>query len=103
MSNYLRHVVMFSFKDDAAPAQIDAVVQMFRELPSKISSIHAFEWGTNISRDNATRGFEHCFIVTFLSEQDRDDYLPHPEHQRFVKFIQPYIKDVLVHDFWAAV
>lgn len=103
MAQYLRHVVLFSFLEDASPAQVDSVVRMFCELPLKINIIHSFEWGKNISQENATHGFEYCFIVTFLTEQDRDIYLPHPEHQRFVKYVQPYIKDVLVHDFWASV
>ena len=45
----LRHVVLFKFKDDVQPAQVQEVVDAFRALPKQIDGIEGFEWGTNIS------------------------------------------------------
>src|SRR5262245_60788891 len=63
----LRHVVFFKFKDTATPAQIKQVEDAFRALPSRISVIKEFEWGTNVSPENLNQGFTHCFFLTFSS------------------------------------
>lgn len=97
----LRHVVLFKFKPDATPEQIQEVVRAFQALPDKIDVIHDFEWGTDVSVENLQDGFTHCFIVTFKSESDRDAYLPHPAHKEFVALLRPHLDKALVVDFWA--
>jgi len=96
----LRHVVLFSFKESAAPADIEHIEEAFRALPSKIDAIRDFEWGTNVSPENKARGFTHCFFLTFLTEADRDAYLPHPAHKAFGKVLGPHVENVLVIDYW---
>ena len=101
-SRVLRHVVLFSFKPEAMPEQIRQVEEAFRALPGKIDAIHDFEWGTNASIENIAHGFTHCFLVTFLSEEDRAVYLPHPAHKAFGQVLTPIKENVLVIDYWAA-
>lgn len=98
----LRHVVLFKFKAEVTPAQVQEVVDAFRALPSKIDAIHSFEWGTDVSVENKAAGFTHGFLVTFRDEKGRDVYLPHPAHQEFVKLVGPRIENVLVFDYWSA-
>ena len=95
----VRHVVMFKFKDTATPEQIKAVEEGFRALPSKIPSVKEFEWGTNISAENKSEGFTHCFFLTFADEAGRDAYLPNPAHQEFAKSLGPVLDKVLVFDY----
>lgn len=97
----LRHVVLFNFTEATPPDTIEIIEQAFAALPDKIDEIHAFEWGTNNSPEGLDKGHTHCFLVTFLSEEDRDAYLPHPAHQEFVALVGPYIEDVTVVDYWA--
>ncbi len=99
-SQVLRHVVMFQFKDSATPADIRSVENAFAALPSKIPTIHDFEWGTDVSPEGLADGFTHCFTLTFLSEADRAVYLPHPEHKRFGTILGPHIDKVIVLDYW---
>lgn len=96
----LRHVVMFKFKETATQEDIEKVEKAFIALPGKISAIRDFEWGTNNSPENLNKGFTHCFLLTFNSEEDRSIYLPHPDHQNFGKGIGDYIQDVIVVDYW---
>ncbi|MEM1359336.1 MAG: Dabb family protein [Bacteroidota bacterium] len=96
----LRHVVLFSFKEDSYPAGVAEVEAAFRALPSQISAIHGFEWGTNNSPEGINKGFTHCYFLTFKSEADRDTYLPHPAHKRFGEIVGPHLADVLVVDYW---
>ncbi len=97
----LRHVVLFNFKDEAAAEQVEAVVTAFGHLPDKIDVIQDYEWGMNNSPEGLSKGYTHCFLVSFKSEEDRDAYLPHPEHQAFVQVLKPVLEDVLVIDYWA--
>ena len=97
----LRHVVLFSFKEGSTAAQIKTVTDAFGALPKKISQIKAFEWGTNNSPENLNQGFTHCFFVSFVSEEDRAIYLPHPAHMAFVEVLKPILDKVLVVDYWA--
>jgi hypothetical protein len=96
----LRHVVCFKFKKNATPAQIERVVREFAALEKKIPLIQGFEMGTNNSPEKLNKGFTHCFVVTFGSEKDRNDYLPHPEHRKFVLVLKPILDDVFVFDYW---
>ena len=96
----LRHVVAFKFKDTATPEKIKEVEKGFRALKDKISVVVSIEAGTNISKENFDKGFTHGFIVTFKSEKDRDAYLVHAEHKKFVDLALPSVADVFVLDFW---
>jgi hypothetical protein len=97
----LRHIVLFAFKDNASPQQIGEIEAAFGALPGQIEAIHDFEWGLDVSVENLSQGYSHCFVVTFLSAADRDSYLPHPAHQTFVARLQPHLAKALVFDYWS--
>ena len=97
----LRHVVLFGFKDGTTNQQIKNIENTFCALPSKIDAIYDFEWGTDVSVENRSEGFTHCFVVTFLSEVDRGKYIPHPAHKEFGSMVGPHLDKVLVVDYWA--
>ncbi len=96
----LRHVVLFKFKDGTTREQIQEVVDAFRALKTKIDAIQDFEYGTDVSVENKSEGFTHCFFVTFRDEQGRDAYLPHPAHKAFGALVRPRLDKVLVVDYW---
>ena len=96
----LRHVVLFKFKEEATPADINKVEKAFTALPSKIKEIKDYEWGLNNSPEGLEKGFTHCFFLTFDSEEGRAIYLPHPAHKAFGEVLTPYLDDVLVLDYW---
>jgi hypothetical protein len=100
-SRVLRHVVMFKFKDGTTSQQIKEIEDAFRTLPGKIDAICNFEWGTDVSVENRHQGLTHCFLVTFRSEADRAEYIPHPAHKEFGKILSPHLDKVLVVDYWA--
>ena len=97
----LRHVVLFKFKNEAPPEAIKEIEDSFIGLPSKIKTIKSFEWGLNNSTEGLDKGLSHCFFVTFDSEKDRDEYLPHPAHLEFVAVLKPHLEDAVVVDYWA--
>ena len=97
----LRHVVLFSFKEESYPEGVRQVEEAFAALPGKIPEIHDYEWGTNNSPEELNQGLTHAFFVTFKSEADRAVYLPHPDHLAFVEVLKPHLQDVTVVDYWA--
>jgi Stress responsive A/B Barrel Domain len=96
----LRHVVLFKFKQDSKPEDIKKVVDAFAALPKQIPTIVDFEWGTDVSPEKRSEGFTHCFLVTFRTAEDRDAYLPHPAHKKFVELVGPHLDKPLVVDYW---
>lgn len=98
----LRHVVLFKFKDTSTAEQVKSVEDAFRRLKAEIKEVHDFEWGTDVSVEDLSQGFTHCFFVTFKSQEDLKTYLPHPTHQAFVELLKPHLDKVLVVDYWAS-
>jgi hypothetical protein len=95
----IRHVVMFKFKADAPAEKIREIEQAFAALADKIDEVADLEWGTDNSPEGLSRGFSHCFLVTFDSAADRDAYLPHPAHKEFVTLLRPHLEEALVLDY----
>lgn len=96
----LRHVVLFGWTAKADSAAIDKVVRAFKKLPDQIKTIKKFEWGENNSPEKLNNGLTHCFLLTFSSEKDRDDYLFHPAHTAFTKLLPGLLEKVTVVDYW---
>lgn len=96
----LYHVVSFKFKEGAKPEDIKKVEDAFAALPGKIKQIDSLSWGTNVSPEKLNKGFTHCWVLTFKSDKDRDEYLVHPDHKEFGKSLGGVLGDVFVIDFW---
>ena len=98
----LRHVVMYKFKDDLKPGEVQQVVDAFAGLPRKIDTIIGFEHGTNVSAEGKSEGFTHVFVVTFRDEKGRDAYLVHPAHADYVNVVKGRREELGVFDYWTA-
>lgn len=98
----LRHVVMYKFKAEASPAQVQEVIDAFAGLPKKIDAILDFEHGKNVSQEGKSEGLTHCFVVTFRDEQGLAAYLAHPAHDAYVAVVRDKREKVVVFDYWAA-
>ena len=97
----LRHVVLFGWESGADSVAINRIVTAFRALPGKIKTIKRFEWGVNNSPENLNQDLTYCFLVTFTSEKDRNDYLVNPDHKAFTQLLPGIMKKVMVFDYWA--
>jgi len=95
----VQHVVALKFKPDADPAKVKNIEQEFAALKQKIDVVQKLEWGTNVSQEGHTKGYTHCWILSFKSEADRDAYIEHPAHQDFVKLVGGVLEDAFVLDF----
>lgn len=99
-ANALRHVVLLKFNESSTREDIAKVETAFKDLAKKLKMVKDFEWGINNSPENLNQGLTHCFILTFQSEKDRDDYSVHPEHEKFVDVLKLHMEKATVVDFW---
>ncbi len=96
----LKHVLLFKFKEGTTPEKIKEVEQAFASLPGKISEIKCFEWGTNVSVENHSEGFTHCFVVTFANEAGLDAYMNNPDLKEFRKSLGGPLEKYIAIDYW---
>lgn len=96
----LKHIVMYKFKDDQKPEQVQEVVETFAGLPGKIDTIIGFEHGTNVSKEGKSEGFTHLFAVTFRDQEGLEAYLVHPAHLHYVSVVKDRREKVIVLDYW---
>ena len=92
---------MFKFKDSASAEQVKQVTDAFEGLAAKITTIKSFEWGVNNSPEGLNQGLTHCFLISFSSDKDRDEYLVHPDHVAFVEILKPHLEKATVLDYWS--
>lgn len=97
----IRHVLLFRFHPEAAPASIQLFIDTFRQLKDKIEGILSFESGENNSVEGLNKNFTQVCVLTFANLKARDAYLPHPEHRKFVEWMSglSIVADLLVIDY----
>jgi len=98
---HLRHVVFFKFKPDTTPEKLKEIEAAFAALPAKIPAMIDFEWGTDVGVESLSQGYTHAYLVTFKDEKGRAEYLPHPDHLKFVDLAKPHFDGVHVIDYVA--
>jgi lysophospholipase L1-like esterase len=97
----LKHVVLVKFKPEIRRADMNKITDAFNHLKSQIDTIVSLESGTDVSPEGLNQGHTHAFVLTYANAADRDAYLIHPAHQKFVELIKPMVDGVTVIDFWA--
>ncbi|HSJ66738.1 MAG TPA: Dabb family protein [Anditalea sp.] len=97
----MRHIVIFKYKPQASTEQIDKITKAFGELKDSVPGITAFEHGINDSPENKHNGFTHIYMLTFKDAAARDNYLPHPNHQKFGELLGELdiLEDAFVVDY----
>ena len=98
----LKHIVMYKFKDDLTPAQVQEVVDAFGKMTKQIDTVIGYEHGTNVSQEMKSEGFTHIFVVTFKDEAGRAIYLKHAAHDAYVAVVKGRREKVIVLDYWTA-
>ncbi len=96
-----RHAVFFQFKESATDNDIQQIVDEFMMLKEKIDTIVDIEWGFSESVEGLNDDFTHAFFVTFKDKAGLETYIPHPDHEAFVKILKPHLEKVFVFDYTA--
>lgn len=102
----VHHIVSFAYNADVSSAEKALIGSRFLALkdtclsPSKAAYILEVSGGRDTSPEGAAKGYEHSFIATFASEEDRDFYVnDDPVHDAFKQTLAGKLKEVFVFDF----
>lgn len=95
----IRHILLIKFKGSVKPLDIETAKALFETIPEKIEGIESVEWGLNDSPENLNKGFTHSVLMTFVDENARQNYLPHPEHDALKAVFVPLLEDIVVFDY----
>jgi len=95
----VRHIGMFQFHPEVTPDQIDECFSELKGMIGIIPGLLDMEHGPYESAEGLNDGFTHGFIMTFATARHRDEYLPHPEHERVKSIVVPRLARVTVFDF----
>lgn len=78
----VRHVVCFTWADDAPPEAVAATEVALRALPELISEVQAFSVGSDLGLAPGTSDL--ALVADFEDAAAWQRYQDHPEHQRVV-------------------
>ncbi len=95
----VRHLGVFEFKKDVTNDDIEHCFSELMKMVGVVPGLVSMEHGPYKSAEGLNDGFTHGFIMTFDTEESRDNYLPHPFHLERVELIQPKLERLVVFDF----
>lgn len=95
----IRHILLIKFKNDTSLEQIQELMDLFVAIPSKVEGVESVEWGKNNSPEGKNKDYTHSVFMTFVDEQGRQHYLPHPEHDALKAVFRPILEDIIVFDY----
>jgi hypothetical protein len=78
----VRHVVCFTWSDDASPDAITATEAALRALPGLIEEVRAFSVGPDLALAPGTSDL--ALVADFDDAEAWQQYQDHPAHQRVV-------------------
>ncbi len=94
----VRHFGVFKFKPEVTEQDIEQCFLTMKAMVGRIDGLLDMEYGPYNGDEGLNEDFTHGFLMTFISEQARDAYLPHPVHEEVKAFVVPKLDKVIVFD-----
>ncbi|SEG50440.1 Dabb family protein [Algoriphagus boritolerans] len=94
----IRHFGVFQFKKNISESQIEECFRTMKAMVSEIPGLLDMEYGPYNGNEGLNEDFTHGFIMTFDSEESRDEYLHHPIHEKVKELVVPRLERVIVFD-----
>ena len=88
----IRHVVVFGWKPEATPEQVEQIATELRKLPARIPAIKAYACGSDAGITQGNSDF--AVTADFDDEAGFVSYRDHPDHRAI---IQTYITPITAH------
>ncbi|WP_020408597.1 Dabb family protein [Hahella ganghwensis] len=99
----IQHIVLFKIASSATAEQISHMDRSLAALCQSIDGLLSYSGGPNNSPEQIERGYNFGFVMSFTDREARDNYLPHPEHEKVKQIIGGLLLDtednVLVYDY----
>ncbi len=86
-------MVLMKFRPGVTKDDIDEAFKSLAALQEKIPGLVSFSGGEYSSPEGFPQGFTHGFSMDFTSEQERDAFFPHPDHEIVKGLVLPLLTD----------
>ncbi len=93
----IKHIVMWTFKDEVAEADKLEMKRQLEALKGVVSSLVNIEIGLDLSKKEAS--MDMVLYSEFQTAEDLAAYAVHPAHLKVVEFVKPLVCDRAVVDF----
>ena len=93
----LQHYVLLRYQKSVSDEHIAEFCRKMLALRISIADIEYLEIGRDILHDS--RSWDLILIMRFASVDALRNYQQHPEHQKVMRFNQPFVADVASVDF----
>lgn len=93
----ITHLVLFKFKPETTPDQVQQLVEGLGGLPQLIEEIREFRFGVDVLRTE--RSYDLGLIASFEDLEALQRYQVHPEHQKVVAHVKTIAASVVAVDF----
>jgi len=88
----VRHIVLFRFRDEVTPEQVEAIEDGLAALPGLIPEIRSYRYGRDLGLNPANPGFG--LVAEFDTTGDFATYRDHPDHRAFIaRCIEPAVAE----------
>ncbi len=98
----IRHIVLYRFKPEISPKEIEAVFTKLAKLKQLVSGIHSLEWGAYHGNANKNNGYSYGLTVDVIDDSVFAVYSPHPLHMEVRQEMVPMLQSdapTLMFDF----
>ncbi|HEY4383419.1 MAG TPA: Dabb family protein [Ktedonobacteraceae bacterium] len=92
------HILLLKPQSDVSPEQFQEAIAGLLALQQKIAGIVDIQVHPNMKVNNP-KDYTHIVTFTFESEQHFEAYLPHPEHQVFIREFAHRFDNLIVFDY----
>lgn len=95
------HIVLMKFRSDVIKDDIDNIFLNLQDLLTSgvIEGLLEFSGGPYDSPEGFNKGYTHAFTMKFQNKISRDNYFPHPEHERVKEMLLAKVDDVIAFDY----
>lgn len=93
----LNHVVLLKFKPGVSNSEIEALEKMLDDLPNKITQIHSYELGRDVTRSE--KSYDFALVSLFANTAALERYQKHRQHLPVLKMIEELCENVATVDF----
>jgi hypothetical protein len=94
----VRHFGVFKFKENVSDEEIGECFITMKKMVGQIPGLLDMEYGPYNGNEGLNEDYTHGFIMTFDSKESRDEYLPHPIHEKVKLLVVPKLEKVIVFD-----
>lgn len=82
----IKHIVLCKFAPHVSDTQLELLFNKLAQIRhTEIPQIKTISFGRNCSIESLNKDFNYGLVIEFQNKQDRDIYVQHSAHIKFVK------------------